>query len=220
MIGSIVPPFSEREPLFPLLLLFKGEATKISFQTFVGDFGLTICLWVISWTHIQFGASEAKEFGPKMTCESCIAVWYNGRRDAMKTEYMVHENLCNWGGSIWMAEGTKMTIFGESINHNQDYGLPSRFREPVDEIHRNICPNPCRDGKGFKQYGKGCHFTLMELEGITFDHHLLNLSFHSLPKEFTSCPLIRFEEPRVPCQWRSMEFIENNIMNICALGKP
>ena len=46
-----------------------------------------------------------------------------------------------------MAESIKMTIFGESINHNQDYGLPSRFREPIDEIHRNICPNTCRDGK-------------------------------------------------------------------------
>ena len=50
-----------------------------------------------------------------------------------------------------MDESTKMTIFGESINHNQYYGLPSIFREPVNEIHRNIYPNPCRDGKGFEQ---------------------------------------------------------------------
>ena len=48
MVGSIVPPFSEREPLFPLMLLFIGEAMKIIFQTFVGDFSLTICFWVIS----------------------------------------------------------------------------------------------------------------------------------------------------------------------------
>ena len=48
MVGSIVPPFSEREPLFPLMLLFKGEATKISFQTSIGEFSLAICLWVIS----------------------------------------------------------------------------------------------------------------------------------------------------------------------------
>ena len=48
MVGSIVLPFSEREPLFPLVLLFRGEATKISFQAFVGDFSLTIYLWVIS----------------------------------------------------------------------------------------------------------------------------------------------------------------------------
>ena len=37
----------------------------------------------IPWTHIQFGANEVKEFGPKMTCEICIA------------ENMVHENLCD-----------------------------------------------------------------------------------------------------------------------------
>ena len=116
-----------------------------------------------------------------------------------------------------MAESTKMTIFGESINHNQDYGLPPRFREPVDEIHRNIYPNPCRDGKGFEQAGEECSFTLVALVGITFSNHLLNFLFHSLPKEVTSCPLIRFEEPRVPCHWRSMEFIEDNLVKICAL---
>ena len=85
-----------------------------------------------------------------------------------------------------MAESTKMTIFGESINHNQDYGLPYRFREPVDEIHQNICPNPCRDGQGFKQAGEECSFTIVALEGITVNNHMLNLSFHSLPKEVTS----------------------------------
>ena len=98
-----------------------------------------------------------------------------------------------------MDESTKMTIFGESINHNQDYGLPFRFREPVNEIHRNICPNPCRDGKGFEQVGEECSFTLVALAGITFSNHLLNFPFHSLPKEVTLCLLICFEEPRVPC---------------------
>ena len=105
------------------------------------------------------------------------------------------------------------------INHNQDYGLPSRFREPVYEIHRNICPNPCRDGKGFEKAGEECSFTLLALARITFNNHLLNFLFHSLPKEVTSCPLIHFEEPRVPCHWRSMEFIEDILVNICALGK-
>ena len=65
MVESIVPPFSDREPLFPLMLLFIDEATKIRFQAFVGDLSLTICLWVISGTHFQFGSSEAKEFGKK-----------------------------------------------------------------------------------------------------------------------------------------------------------
>ena len=100
----------------------------------------------------------------------------------MKMEYMVHENLCDLGGSIWMDESTKMTIFGELINQNQDCGLPSRFRDPFNEIHRNICPNPCRDGKGLNQSGKECHFTLLALVGITFYHHLLNFPFHSLLK--------------------------------------
>ena len=45
MVGGIVPPFNEREPIFPLMLLFRGEAMKISFQTFVDNFGLIICLW-------------------------------------------------------------------------------------------------------------------------------------------------------------------------------
>ena len=76
-----------------------------------------------------------------------------------------------------------MVIFGESINHNQYYGLPSRFREPVDEIHRNICPNPCRDGQGFEQAREDCSFTLVALEGITFGNHIFNFLFHSLPKE-------------------------------------
>ena len=118
-----------------------------------------------------------------------------------------------------MVESTKMTIFGKSINHNQDYGIPSIFREPVDEIHRNIYRNPCRDGQGFEQAREECSFTLVALEGITFRNHLLNLPFHSLPKEVTLCPLIHFEEPKVPYHWRSMEFIENNLVKICALRK-
>ena len=60
IVGSIIPPSSERYPLFPLMLLFRGETTKIKFQTFVDDFSLTIYLWVINWTHIQFGANEVK----------------------------------------------------------------------------------------------------------------------------------------------------------------
>ena len=78
-----------------------------------------------------------------------------------------------------MVESTKITIFGESINHNKDYGLPSRFREPVDEIHRNIYPNPCRDGKRFDQSRKECTFTLVALEGSTFGNHLFLVSFPS-----------------------------------------
>ena len=110
-------------------------------------------------------------------------------------------------------------IFGEPINHNQDYGLPSIFREPLNEIHRNICPNPCRDGKRFEQSRKECSFTLVALTRSTFRNHLLNFSFHSLPKEVTSCPLICFHEPRVPYQWRNMEFIKHHMFKICALGK-
>ena len=118
----------------------------------------------------------------------------------------------------WMRE-KKMTIFGEPINHNQDYSLPSKFREPVYEIHRNIYPNPCRAGQGFEQAEEECSFTLVAMVGITFSNHLLNFPFHSLPKEVTSYPLIRFEEPRVPCRWRSMEFIEDSLVKICTLGK-
>ena len=47
MVGVIVPPFSERDPLFPLMLFLRGEAMKIIFQTFVDKFSLTIGLWVI-----------------------------------------------------------------------------------------------------------------------------------------------------------------------------
>ena len=97
-----------------------------------------------------------------------------------------------------MDERKKMTMFGEPINQNQDYGLPSRFREPFDEIHQNIYPNPCRDGKGFEQAMEERSFTLVALVGITFNNHLFNFPFHSLPKEVTSCLLICFEEPRVP----------------------
>ena len=112
-----------------------------------------------------------------------------------------------------------MTIFGELINDNQDYGLPSIFREPLNEIHRNICPNPCRDGQRFEQSGKECSFTLVALTRSKLGNHLLNFSLNSLPKEVTSCPLICFREPRVPCQWRSMEFIKDCMFNIYALGK-
>ena len=115
--------------------------------------------------------------------------------------------------------GTKMTIFGEEINQNQDHSLPSRFRDPFNEIHQNICPNPCRDRKGFDQSWKECRFTLVALEGITFNHHFLNFPFHSLPKEVTLCLHIFFEEPKVPYRWRSMEFIEDILLKICALGK-
>ena len=118
-----------------------------------------------------------------------------------------------------MDESTKMTIFGESINQNQYYGIPTIFRQPIDEIHQNICPNPCRDGQGFEQAREDCSFTLVALASITLSNHLLNLPFHSLPKEVMSCPLIHFEEPRVPCYWRSMDFIEDSLVKICTLGK-
>ena len=52
MVGGIVPPFNERGPLFPLVVLFRGEATKINFQTFFDNFSLTMCLWVIPWSHL------------------------------------------------------------------------------------------------------------------------------------------------------------------------
>ena len=81
-----------------------------------------------------------------------------------------------------MDERKKMIVFGESINHNQNYGLPSIFRDPIDEIHRNIYPNTCRDGQGLEQAGEECSFTLVVLAGITFNNHLLNFLFHSLPK--------------------------------------
>ena len=116
-----------------------------------------------------------------------------------------------------MAESTQMTIFGELINHNQDYGLPYKFKEPCNEIHQNIYPNLYRDGKRFDQSRKECSFTLVVLTGSTFNNHLLNFLFHSLPKEVMSCPLIGFEEPRFPYRWRSMEFIEYNLVKIGAL---
>ena len=64
----------------------------------------------------------------------------------MKTKDLGQENLSNGGGCIGMAESTKMTIFGEAINHNQNYSLPSRFRDPFNEIHQNICLDLRRDG--------------------------------------------------------------------------
>ena len=45
MVGSIVPPFSKREPLFPQMLFFRGETTKISFPIVVDDFIRTIYWW-------------------------------------------------------------------------------------------------------------------------------------------------------------------------------
>ena len=47
-----------------------------------------------------------------------------------------------------MVEGTKMTIFGDVINDNQDHCVPSMFRDPFNEIHQNVCANLCRDGPG------------------------------------------------------------------------
>ena len=47
MVGIIVPPFSEREPLFPLMLFFRDETTKISFPIFVDDCSRTLYWWVI-----------------------------------------------------------------------------------------------------------------------------------------------------------------------------
>ena len=32
VVRGVVPPFREREPLFPLMLLFRGEAMKISLK--------------------------------------------------------------------------------------------------------------------------------------------------------------------------------------------
>ena len=117
-----------------------------------------------------------------------------------------------------MAESTKLTIFGESIHHNQDYGLLAIFRDPLNEIRRNICSNPCRGGKRFEQFGKECSFTLVVLTRSTFDNHMLNLLLHPLPKEVTSRHLICLDEPRVACRWRSMEFIKDRMFKVYALG--
>ena len=42
MVGIIVPPFSEREPLCPLMFFFRDEITKISFSIFFDDCSRTL----------------------------------------------------------------------------------------------------------------------------------------------------------------------------------
>ena len=76
----------------------------------------------------------------------------------MKKEGLVFENLCDEGSGIWMDEGTKITMFGEVINQNQYQCLPSIFREPFNEIHRNICPNLCREWERVQAIPKGFSF--------------------------------------------------------------
>ena len=132
-----------------------------------------------------------------MIGESRITIRDNGRRHSMKMKDLVQENLSNGRGCIGMAESTKMTIFGEAMNHNQNHTVPSIFREPVNEIHRNICPYLGRYGQGLEQSQKGCCFTLIALAGITFNHHLLNFPRHARPKEVAPCPFICFEKTRV-----------------------
>ena len=47
MKGSVIPPFSERQPFDPLCMFIRYKATKISFQTFVYYLSLPIKLMMI-----------------------------------------------------------------------------------------------------------------------------------------------------------------------------
>ena len=45
-----------------------------------------------------------------------------------------------------MVEGTKMTIFGEEANYNQDHCFPAILRDPFNEIYQNVYLDLWRDG--------------------------------------------------------------------------
>ena len=64
-----------------------------------------------------------------------------------------------------------------------------------------------------------CSFTLRVLTRNIFGNHMVNFGLHPLPKEVTTCQLKCFDEPRVRCRWRIMEFIKDCMFKVCALGK-
>ena len=59
-----------------------------------------------------------------------------------------------------------------------------------------------------------CSFTLVVLTRNTFGNHMLNLVLHPLLKEVAMCHLICFDEPRVHCRWRSMDFIKDHMFKV------
>jgi hypothetical protein len=57
---------------------------------------------------------------PKIVGESGISVRYNAMRHVMKLEDMMHEKLSHCGGSEWVLNRKKMSIFGNMINYHHD----------------------------------------------------------------------------------------------------
>jgi len=59
------------------------EATEVSFQALINPFSVSIGLWMVGTTHVQFSARQTKESLPQLTSEYAIPVSDNGQRHTM-----------------------------------------------------------------------------------------------------------------------------------------
>ena len=115
MIVNIIPPFGQRQMLYPFMLLVRGEAPQIGLQAFSHCFCLTIGLRILtiglrmlSCNQLELFSLELENFQPKFSNESVVVIRHNRSRHAMQFEYLVHENLSYQCCSKWVQQTGKI----------------------------------------------------------------------------------------------------------------
>lgn len=58
----------------------------------------------------------------------------------MEAHYVDEERAGNRCCRVWVPERDEVRVIGESVNDGEDDALAMDFRQPLDEVHGNICP--------------------------------------------------------------------------------
>lgn len=74
VIAGIVPEFSEREELAPMVWAGMNETSQKNFQALVDAFCLSVGLGMVRCTHVEFRANHEKQFLPKFAGKHRISI--------------------------------------------------------------------------------------------------------------------------------------------------
>jgi hypothetical protein len=94
---------------------------------------------VEGYAHAQADARHLEEVAPHIAGEDGVPVADNGSREAVEAYNAV---------DVGVAQGDKVGVFGESINHRQDDRFPADLVEPLDEVHGHVHPDLGRHWQG------------------------------------------------------------------------
>lgn len=118
VIGSIVPPFSERNSFASRFLRVCSHASKIGLQSFVSNLGLAICLRMVCSEEIEIHPVYTEKFFPNSTQENTIHVADDGMWHLMQFEYVIHEALGHLNSGVRVRQGQKVGVLNESMYDN------------------------------------------------------------------------------------------------------